>query len=200
MYNKDIQASQREQELLILLRQGSEPAFGELYSIFSVRILKKLILLLKDEVIAQDVLQDVFMKIWERRESIDPEKSFTAYLYQIAENRVTDLFRRAKTNQKLLDHIIHASTELYFQTEEFVNNKESNFILIQAIEMLPAKRKEIFKLCKIDGKSYEEVAALLNISTGTINDHMVKALRAIRNHLSKHDIGLIALISAVFHQ
>lgn len=198
MYNKD-QTSERERELLILLNQGSEPAFAELYKLYSVRILKKLILLLKDEAIAMDVLQDVFMKIWEKRDTLDPEKSFAAFLFQIAENRVTDLFRRAKTNQKLLDHIIHASTELYFQTDDFVNGKESSKVLQQVIDKLPARRKEIFLLCKMEGKSYEEVAQMLQISTGTVNDHMVKALRHIREQLSNHDVVLLTLISSFLY-
>lgn len=200
MYTQSPEAQQEEKELLIQLNQGEERAFEKLYNLYSIRVLKRLINLLKDEEIAKEVLQDVFMKIWEKREDLDAEKSFRSYLFQIAENRVTDLFRRAKTDRKLLDHIIHVSTELYHHTEDIINYKESNFILERAIESLPPRRKEIFKLCKIEGKTYEEVAQILDISMGTVNDHMVKALRSIRKHFSNQDIALIALFSVLFQQ
>ena len=200
MYSQSPEELQREKELLIRLNHGDERAFEKLYELYSVRILKKLIRLLKDEEIAKELLQDIFLKIWEKRATIDPEKSFRSYLFRIAENQVTDLFRRSLYDRKLLDHLIAVSTELCYNTEEAIDYQESSAVLKQAIATLPPQRKKIFTLCKIEGKSYEEVAKMLDISVGTVNDHMVKAIRMVRKHFAADDVALILLAASIIER
>ncbi|WP_219224799.1 RNA polymerase sigma factor [Pedobacter antarcticus] len=190
----------QEKELVQLIRESNVPAYEKIYQLYSIRILKKLIRLLKDEEMAKEVLQDIFLKIWEKREQIDPEKSFKAYLFRITENQITDVFRRSASDLKLRTHLISASTELYNHIEDFINFKEVSSNLKLAIDALPPQRKKIFTLCKMEGKSYEEVAELLGISTGTVNDHMVKAGRAVKKHLMTSDIFMIILISSYISQ
>ena len=188
-----------EKELLLLLKQGDEQAFVKLYDQYSVRILKKLIKLLKDDEIAKELLQDVFLKVWEKRENLNPEKNFRAFLFRITENLVMDFFRRVASEKKIMAHLIRVSTELYTHTEEFIDFKEGSAILQQAIDTLPTQRKKIFNLCKIEGKSYEEAGKLLGISAGTVNDHMVKAIRAVKKHF-KGNTALIVLITEFITQ
>jgi RNA polymerase sigma-70 factor (family 1) len=200
MYSQSSSNILLEKELLLLLKQGDEQAFESIYRLYSLRILQKLIRLLKDEEIAKELLQDIFLKIWEKREFLNPDRSFSAYLFRITENQVTDLFRRAAFEKKLMAHLIRVSTELYNHTEEFINFKEGNAILQQAIDTLPPQRKKIFTLCKIEGKSYEEAGKLLGISSGTVNDHMVKAARTVKKHFSHRDMALIGLLTEFITQ
>jgi RNA polymerase sigma factor (sigma-70 family) len=93
-------------ELVALLKQGDQTAFEQLYRNYSVRILKRLVRLLKDEETAKEILQDVYLKIWEKREGLDPEQSFRSFLFRMAENMVMDFFRKAAV-----------STELYYDDE-----------------------------------------------------------------------------------
>ncbi|HKG08350.1 MAG TPA: RNA polymerase sigma-70 factor [Pedobacter sp.] len=188
-----------DHELVALLKQGDQRAFEQLYLNYGVKILRKLIRLLKDEEIAKEILQDVFLKVWEKREGLDPEQSFRSYVFRIAENLVIDFFRKAATDKKVMDHLISVSTELYYDND-FVGTEEQNEKLRQVIDILPAQRKKIFVLCKLEGKSYEEVALLLGISAGTVNDHMVKAMKTIRSHFGKDGIALGILVSVVFNQ
>lgn len=189
-----------EKELLILLRAGNERAFEKIYQLYSIRILKKLIRLIKHEEIAKEILQDIFLKVWEKREDIDPDRSFRSYLFRITENKVTDLFRKAALDKKLFEHIVAISTQLYNPTEENIGFKETNSILEQAISALPPQRRKIFMLCKIEGKTYEEAAGILGISAGTVNDHMVKALRTIKTQFDSTDLALTLLIAAALTQ
>jgi len=104
-------------ELVALLKQGDQTAFEQLYRNYSVRILKRLVRLLKDEETAKEILQDVYLKIWEKREGLDPEQSFRSFLFRMAENMVMDFFRKAASNKKMMDHLIAVSTELYYDDE-----------------------------------------------------------------------------------
>ena len=184
-----------EKDLILLLNKGDEPAFEQLYHLYSIRILKKLITLLKDEEIAREVLQDIFLAIWEKRRHIDANRSLQPYLFRIAENRIIDVFRKAARDRKLRDRLTGASLTLCSQTEEIVAFKESNALLQQAIDALPPQRKKIFMLCRMEGKTYEEAGKILGVSPGTVNDHMVKAMRTIRGRFTAADLAVLLLLA-----
>jgi len=186
-----------EKELLSSLRLGNEDAFEQLYRIYSLQIFKKILSLVKEEEIAEELLQDVFLKIWEKRESIIPEKSFRSYLYCIAQNLVTDLFRRAAYDRKLLDHLVVATTELHNPIEDRLDLMEREAVLQQALDNLSPQRRKIYMLCKIDGKSYKEISSLLGISTSTINDHIVKGTKSLKIYLTSNEIAVIIVTAAI---
>ena len=196
MYHQSQAALQEEKDLIRLLQTGDERAFEKIYRLYSIRILNKLIRLVKQEDIAVEILQDVFLKLWEKRETLDAEQSLRPYLFRIAENKVTDLFRRAAYDKQLLAHLIAVSTESCHDTEEVIDLKDGESILNEAINSLPPQRRKIFILCKIEGKSYEETATQLGISAGTVNDHMVKAGRVVRKYFNSADLALLMLLVA----
>jgi len=185
-----------EKALLLQLRSGDQRAFEVLYRSYGPRIYSRLLRLVKQETLAEELLQDVFMRIWDKRATIDPERSFRSWLYRIAENLVTDLFRRAAYDKKLLAELIKTTTELDRGTEQQLDYKEGNARLQQAIAALPPQRRKVYTLCKVEGKSYEEVSRLLGISTSTISDHIVKASRSIRTQFSAGEMALIAIAAA----
>lgn len=196
MYHQGPTDLKEEKELVLRLQAGDEWAFEQLYGLYKLRILKKLIRFVKREDIAVELLQDIFLKLWEKRESLDPEQSFRSYLFRIAENKITDLFRRAAHDKKLLAHLQIATAGLTNTTEEIIHFKEQQSLLQEAIDSLPPQRQKIFILCKIEGKSYQEAAELLGISIGTVNDHMVKAGRVIRQHFKATDLVFLVLLIA----
>jgi RNA polymerase sigma-70 factor (ECF subfamily) len=147
----------------------------------------------KSEDMARELLQEAFLRIWEKRAYIDPKKSFRSYLFQITENLAYDFFRRVAMDKKLLNHMISIATESYDEVNDLLARKEYSDLLQSAIEALPPKRRQIFRLCKLDGKSYEETSRLLGISISTISDHIVKATRSIRRYCYTHQEILIAI-------
>lgn len=195
MHSQTTALPQAEKRLVLLLNNGDEQAFEQLYHVYSVRIFRKLILFLKDEDIAREVLQDIFLTLWEKRQHIDPDKSLGAYLFRIAENKIVDVFRKAARDRKLRERLVNASAALFCETEEIIHFKESNLLLQQAINNLPPRRKKIFMLCRIEGKTYEEAGKILGVSPGTVNDHMVKATRTLRACFAAAGLAMLLLLA-----
>jgi RNA polymerase sigma-70 factor (family 1) len=180
-----------EKELLSRLSQGDQHAFNLIYKTYSPAIYKSILRLVKQADLAEEVLQDVFIKIWEKRESIAVDSSFKAYLFRVAHNQIMDMFRRVSFDRRLFDHLAKVSTELYCNTEELTDLKDTQGLLNEAIDALSPQRKRIYLLCKVEGKSYEEVSKMLDISTSTISDHIVKATKSVKSKLSDKDYAII---------
>ncbi|MFT3702576.1 MAG: sigma-70 family RNA polymerase sigma factor [Agriterribacter sp.] len=162
------------------LRASDKKAFTTLYQLHSKHIYLNLLRLVKIETIAEEILQDIFVLIWEKRETIFIEQSFNAYLIRIAENKVFDFFRKVKRDRNIFDKIKEISSATYTHIEESIFIDERSAAFQVALNKLPPQRKQVFCLCKIEGKSYNEVSNILGISTSTINDHIVKATRTVK--------------------
>lgn len=182
-----------EQVLVSRLRQGDREAFLRLYQAYKVPLGYRLLQLLKNEVFAEELLQDLFLQIWEQREQIDPTRSFRAYLYRIAANMAYNFMRRAALNREILAEIRRSTSELYAHVEERLYQKENKALLTQLIDQLPPQRQKIFRACKMDGRSYKEVADEFGISPHTVNDHIQKALAFLRKKLDN------PMLLAFFH-
>ena len=172
-----------EKELLLLLKQGHEAAFEEIYKLYSSRLFGNIYRMVKSESTSQEILQEVFIKVWNNRTGIDPERSFRSYLFRIAENKVYDFFPKVSRDKKMHAHIIVIATEHYEHIEELLLRKEDNEIVHKAINSLSPQRQLVFRLCKLEGKSYAEVGRELDISVSTISDHIVKAKKTVREYL-----------------
>jgi RNA polymerase sigma-70 factor (family 1) len=183
-----------ENDLVTRLNDSDEDAFEQLYQLYSGRLFGYLIKLIKSELFAQELLQDTFIKLWNNREKINTDKSFRSYLFRIAENNVYDFFRKAARDKKLQAAIIKSACRHYQHVEENLLTKENEQILQDAINLLPPKRRQIFQLIKIEERSYDEVSTLLNISVSTINDHIVKATKSIREALKQYHIAELGMI------
>jgi RNA polymerase sigma-70 factor (family 1) len=184
--------------LLHELQQGNESAFTDLYHQFSKTLYRKILRMVNDEETAKELLQDLFMKLWENREKIDTSKSFRSFLYTIAVNLVYDYFRKATRQKEVEAHLLEMAIDHYIDSEDTLEAKENIQMINDIINMLPPQRKKIFILCKVDGKSYEEVSKELNISKSTIHDHMVKANHAIKNYLRNNPgIAIYLMISSI---
>ncbi|MEJ7736913.1 MAG: sigma-70 family RNA polymerase sigma factor [Chitinophagaceae bacterium] len=176
-----------ELKLLNRLKAGDKLAFTRFYEMYSRPLYLNLLKLLKSEPAAEEILQDIFLIIWEKREAISINFSIKSYMFRIAENKTRDFFRKLKRDRKLHDYIREVSSGEYAEVEDKILHTEETILLNKAIENLPSRRKQVFYLCKIQGKSYHEVSCILGISTSTINDHVVKATRTIRDFILTHN-------------
>lgn len=176
----------RQKKLIRLLNHGSEPAFSELYMAYIKPVYKRILFIVKEEEIAEEISQDLFIKVWQKRNEIDPDKSFKSFLYTIAHNLVYDYLRKIARDKQLLSRLMVNAVDHYMHTEEAFQAKETQKILSEAIEHLPPQGKQVFKLCKIEGKSYEEVSHLMGITIATVNSHMVKSNRFVKEYLCRN--------------
>nr|WP_121272138.1 RNA polymerase sigma-70 factor [Pedobacter schmidteae] len=188
-----------ETELLEQLRDGKVWAFDELYHSYSGPLLWKLRRMVKDAEEADELLQDLFVKVWERREQITVRQSFESYLYRMAERMAIDYFRKLARQSKLYEQVQAGSTEVVEDLEELLFAKETQSLLNDAIAALPEQRRRAFTLCKLEGKSHQEAAELMNISPNTVHNHLVKAVSFVKDHLEKSGKSLspLALIICI---
>ena len=184
-----------EASLILSLKEGDKNAFAKLYDQYKKPLTANLFRLLKSEELTLDILQDLFLKIWEKRTDIDPEKSFRSYLFRVAENMVYDYYRKAARDTKMQQAIMRTSTELYSYIEEELLMKENSSFLRAAVALMPPQRRQVFTLCKLEGKSYKEVEAIMGIGPKTINSHLFQASKFLKEHFNK-DSGLAALVLA----
>jgi len=144
------------------------------------------------DVIAEELLQDLFIKIWERRDQINPELPFRAYLYRIAERMIYDHYRKLTRETSLYRELIINSEAMEASPEEGIYAQEVEQALQTAIQNLPSQQQYIFVQCKLEGRSYEEMSQELGISTATVNTHITRASKKVKEHLLQNLNYLLA--------
>lgn len=175
-----------ENALIDLVKQSDQYAFRELYDRYSGKLYGNIQRMTKSSDVADDILQVVFVKIWENRFIIDTDRSFKSFIYQIAQNAVFDNFRKEARQRALASATSRHREELENSEspiEKWLGQKEDKTVLENAVEKLPPRRREIYQLCKLEGLTYAQVSKILGVSTSTINDHIVKASKTLKEHL-----------------
>ena len=188
-----------EKALVALLRAGQQAAFEKIYELYKERLLGFILKLVKVEEVAGEVLQEVFIKIWTHRESIDENLSFKSYLFRITENVVYDYYRKIARDKKLQTKLVAIASSNYRHVEEEIIGKEERLLLHNLIEELPPIRRQVYKLQKLAGKSYQEIGQELNISSSTVSDHIQKANKYIQQRLRTIKPNHIILLVWVRH-
>lgn len=187
-----------DDEMLIRLKNGDAKAFDFFYKTYRGRIYANILKMVKSPELAADILQEVFVTVWNHREKLDLQQPIANYIFRIAQNKVYDFFRKASRDKKLEEQLVALSLgEEYNPLEDVLEVKEGYQRLEQEIEQLPPKCREVFKLCKIEGKSYLEVAELLQISPATVNNHIVKATKILKKNLSNVDLILLLIALSI---
>lgn len=187
---------EHERQLLLRLREGDVKAFEQLYFAYSTSLYRNMLKMVKSTDVAEELLQELFQRIWEKRAGLDVEKSFKSFLFTIARHLVYDFFRQQTKRRDIEAYLITVSTELYRHVDEALAYKELETQLSAAIDQLPPQRKHVYTLCKIEGRSYEDASRLLGISVSTISDHIVKATKFLKTrHLSEHVLAVLAAIA-----
>jgi RNA polymerase sigma-70 factor (family 1) len=183
-----------EQELLRRLKSGDHTAFEKVFHLYKNQVANNALRLLRSADLAQELVQELFVKLWDQRSKIDVELPLGAYLYRISGNLAKDYFRRAAREMKRDGYLSYISPGAYEPVEKTLFNKETRIALEKALQKLPQQQKQVFTLCKIEEKSYQEVAEMLNISVGTVNNHLTRANSALRNLLKIAEISAPVLI------
>ncbi|MCS3556130.1 MULTISPECIES: RNA polymerase sigma factor [unclassified Sphingobacterium] len=173
-----------EKVLLQQLREGSHLAYMLLYNRYKKIIAYKLLRLLKSEELAQDVLQDIFLKIWEKRDYINAEFSFPAFLHRLVRNEVSDIIRKANQDKRLQQQLLISTPIDYTHIEELITRNENIVLLQEALKQLPERQREVFLMHKIEQKSYKEISENLKISPAAINQHVYRAMQHLARILN----------------
>lgn len=187
-----------ERELLLRLRDGEHAAFTEIYNTYKRPLASNMLRMVKSAELTEDLLQELFTRLWDNRHSIDTEKNISSYLYRVGRNLVTDVFRRSMRDRNLARQLYGLVKESYSHIEESIFRKENAALLKGLLDNLSPQRKLVFTLCKIEGMSYKEVSVKLGISVDAVNDHIRKANKLLRSRIRPTDVVLLALASGLY--
>jgi len=131
-------------DTISLLKSGNRAAFDEVYHHYSSNLYLRILKMVKVQEVADELLQDVFLKVWLKRDLIDEHQPIKAWIYKIAQNCIYDHYRLLAKDAKMRQYLIDHYSELYNETEEYLLDKERRAVLNLALDRLPEKKKTDF--------------------------------------------------------
>lgn len=184
-----------EPTLLLKIAEGDEFAFRHLFEQYWDNIYGVAFTFTKSPVIAEEMVQDVFVKIWINREQLPQVKKFSDYLFIIARNHIFSVLRKKIYEEPFSDHLKEYFREASNLPDQQLLYRETEHLVQEAVAQLPPQQKLIYSLSRKDGLNQDEIANRLNISKNTVKSHMSKALQFIRNYLQMHtEVGAFAIL------
>jgi len=184
--------TEREQYYLNGLKDSNREAFEKFFREYYPLLCNYTRRYIYDKSSAEDVVQEFFCKLWDKRFEVKVTTSLNNYLYKSITNLCYNYFRDTETERKIIDFRGDDMHELS-SGSRFQSDNELNEHLGRALLELPEKRREIFELSRFEGLKYHEIAEKLDISTKTVETQMTRSLEFLRKYL-KEFIGVIALI------
>lgn len=175
-----------EREIVLRLIDGDEDAFCELYATYKNRLLYFAMRFVKSRDFAEDIFQDAFTVIWQGRRFINPNASFSSYLYTIMRNRILNQIRDMEKEDTLKESILSQAIDYSDDTKNNILSGDLKNIIQKAFESLTPRQQEIFKMSREELLSHKEIADKLGISIHTVQEHISLALHTIRTYLTKY--------------
>lgn len=171
-------------DLQSLLIKGNAQAFEELYNRYHDLLYGYIFNKLKDTEETQDIVHDVLIKIWHKREQLENVKSLKSYLFTAVRNRAFDFFAKKKLNDKYLISLEEAIEKYNPSADYLVREKELENYIKSQIDQLAPKMKEVFKLSRYNYMSNGEIAELMGISKNTVETQIKRALKVLKYKLT----------------
>lgn len=187
--------SENDKQLVLKLKENDIKAFDTLYHRYSKKLLHFSFSLLKNKEDSNEIVQEVFFRIWKKKNDIDTSKSFKSYLFTISYNLIIDQLRLRLKEKEFRESLVsYFNSEALILTNEFDYNA-LNAQMKKAIDELPQKRKQIFVLSREIGLSHREIAAKLGITIKTVENQINLSLKHLKNQLGKDLIPGLLFIS-----
>ena len=171
-------------ELFDRLRQGDETAFDEIFRAWYPSLVRLAESIARSRAVAEEIVQDVMLELWRRRESLARDTSPQAYLFQSTRNRALNHVRHEKVERKV-EPILTTRSEIDASAPAELVEEEIEVALRNAVAELPERCREVFELSRTSGLKYSEIASVLGISVKTVEAQMGKALRSLRVKLAQ---------------
>jgi RNA polymerase sigma-70 factor (family 1) len=176
---------QKTHDLALRLRNDDINAFNTLYWEYHAAIYANALKLIKDPIIAEDIVQEVFVTVWGKRHTIDAEQDFAGWLFVISYHKTIDQLKR-----KLKEALAHKNILISIEDHSIlVNNdlKEEQLTAIEkAMDQLSPQKRKVFELCKVQGRTYKKAAEELHISKYTVKEYLSEALVSIKKYIVEH--------------
>lgn len=172
----------RQKELIQKLKKGDEEAFSAMYKLYWEKVYNFSRLYLASSEDVAEIVQEVFIKLWETRHLIDEEQSFEGFLFIITRNQIFN-YSRKRLNYSFLKMTVMQSIEKSYEEEDQLEIADLKRHLSVLISQLPERQQEIFRLSRERHMTYKQIAEQLSISEKTVEYHMTAALKYLRKNL-----------------
>ncbi|MFA9214755.1 MAG: RNA polymerase sigma factor [Candidatus Methylacidiphilales bacterium] len=173
----------KDAELLRQMKQDDKKAFETLFKSHYASLVKFARNILKSNEQAEDIVQDVFIKIWDKRATLEETSSFKAYLFMAVRNQCFNTLKVNERKNWLNDEMENSETLSTNLIEANLNTKQLSDKISETIELLPEKCKLTFKLSRFENLSYKEIAETMNVSVKTVENQIGKALALLRKNV-----------------
>jgi RNA polymerase sigma-70 factor (family 1) len=185
------------------IAEGDEKAFRDIFQYYGAIIHPFVLKIVKEESIAREIVQEVFLKLWVNRESLTTIDNPSSWLFRIASNLSISHFRRQEIDKRVLKEIqsrtVGGDTNAgQTDTIDELSAKELKKLIKEAVDLLPEKRKQIYLLAREEGLSRKEVAARLNLSENTVRNQIAISLQHIQEYIRKNS-GYYIPVVLIFH-
>jgi len=171
-----------DSHLIALWRTGNEKAFGALFNRYFYKLYTYTSKLVPDKRMAEEIVMDVMLAVWQKRDMLNTSLSLSAYLYRSVKNRLIDHLRKQHVPTVSLDQTT-VEPPSQFITDSRLLHKELESQYRLSLNRLPPQKKRIFTMSREEGSSYKEIADRLQLSKNTVENHMVAALRLMKDHM-----------------
>ncbi|HEY8897147.1 MAG TPA: RNA polymerase sigma-70 factor [Niastella sp.] len=171
-----------DSHLIELWRTGNEKAFRALFDRYFYKLYNYTGKFIQDKNVAEEIVMDVMLAVWQKRDLLNTSLSLSAYLYKSVRNRLIDHLRKQNIATVSLDQTA-IEPPSSFITDSRLLHKELEGLYKSSLNRLPPQKKRIFTMSREEGSSYKEIADRLQLSKNTVENHMVAALRMLKNYM-----------------
>lgn len=180
--------------LVVKIRDGNKDAFKLLYDRYSKKIFYFSVKYLHCKEEAEELIQSVFIGIWEHRKSLDADMPVKNYIYRCAVNYIYNYLKKKAVRNRFIEHEMYNSSSHSDLTYEQVISHDLESSINSIVETLPPRQQKIFELHKAEGLTCAEIAKKLDLSIRTVENHFFRAMKIIRHNLKSEILPLILLI------
>lgn len=175
-----------EKRLLLLISQDDTEAFSALFQQYKDKVYTIALKLTGSTFISEEVVQDIFMKLWIKRKTLPEVEHFNAWFSTIIRNHLFSLIKKQAARENRENAFANKAPSFYNNADQYILLKETEELLEKALYTLPPQQQKIYRLVKESGMKKEEVASRLNLSTETVKAHLSKAIKNIRTYCLVH--------------
>lgn len=176
--------------------EGDERAYALIYNYYRDIVLRNISKIVHHRYIAEDILQDVFIKLWEHKHQLKTKKAMSAWLFRVSYHAAIDHIRYCLNTENVTDELERKEWidfNISPEVSRILTLKEA--LLQEAISRLPDRKRQVFELCKVQGKSYQEASVIMNIASTTVKEYIIEVNKFIKKYvLEKYSRSALGLL------
>ena len=180
------------------LQKGDVEAFDLIYDKYSGKLYAFGLKYCRSTAEAEELVQSVFLKLWENYKNLKKESSFKSYLFTISYNEICKLFRKRNYQQKFINDTLYENSQSFTEIEDGIDYQSVLDRVQQIVDKLPERQKTIFLKSRQEGKSSKEIAKEVGLSPGTVDNYISEALKFIRSRLNNESLPVLLFFSLFF--